>query len=135
MKGGKPLLFFALCIIYAVGIWLLLRGMDSDQPKEDYGTQVRNVIVGSLLGSYALFVAQHFLVGKVSVEYIVIMPVIILFTSFLIGAVLHVAGFDLSGNAFAQAGILHGFFTLLVALRLWRHYWMPRTTNTHATPD
>ncbi|RYY41249.1 MAG: hypothetical protein EOO08_02930 [Chitinophagaceae bacterium] len=134
MKPAKTLLFFLLSALYVAGMWLLLRDIGG-RASNEYGAQVRNLLLGSLLAGYAFYFLQHFVTGKVAIEYVAIMPFINLITAFLIGAVLHVFGVDLSRNAFEQAGFINVFFTLIVALRLWRQYWMTRKTSAHAAVD
>ncbi|RYE01527.1 MAG: hypothetical protein EOP50_01850 [Sphingobacteriales bacterium] len=127
MKGLKPVVFFALCVLFAAALFFLVQHAVAkpNGEKEAIGYTMRNLIAGCLLATYAFFVLQRLLTGKVDVEYIVVMPLLILIASFLIGAVLHVFGWDISRNAFEQAGLLHLAFSLAVSLRLWRSYWLP----------
>ncbi|RYY67477.1 MAG: hypothetical protein EOO12_00970 [Chitinophagaceae bacterium] len=138
MKGARTLFFFLLCAAYAIALYFLVRyatNTPEDSP-DALGYTMRNLIGGTLLATYLFFILQHFVTGKVATEYLVIMPPMILIAAFLIGAVLRLFGVYLSGNPFAQAGILSAIFSLAVALRMWRYYWMPRPkTNPHDLPS
>ncbi|WP_460567122.1 hypothetical protein [Flaviaesturariibacter terrae] len=128
---ARNAIFFGLSVVYAAGLYYLVEWatLPADHSEEAFGYGMRNLVIGCLLATYVFFLLQHFLTGKVDIEYLVIMPVLALIASFLIGAVLHVFGADISASPFRQAGILHLIFSLLIALRLWRHYWLPRKTT------
>lgn len=128
MKRPKTLLFFGLCLVYTLVLLYLVRltGRMHDGSSERLGPTLRFVVLGCLMANYVFLALEQFLVGRVATEYIVIMPVLTLITSFLVGAVLGVFGFSFSQDPFVQAAILHLIFSLTVALRMWRRFWLPQ---------
>ncbi|TCJ13740.1 hypothetical protein EPD60_11625 [Flaviaesturariibacter flavus] len=133
--NAKRWIFLALCLLYAGLMAFLLRqvAMADIPTAERLSFKMRYLVGGSLLASYGFFVLQQFLTGRTAIEYVVVMPVITLMAAFLCGAVLGIAGVQLYGDPFLQAGILYAIFMILVAARLWRRFWWPARRKTDAS--
>ncbi|RYZ21469.1 MAG: hypothetical protein EOO16_12860 [Chitinophagaceae bacterium] len=130
--NAKRLIFLGLCVLYAALMAFLLWqvGRATIAPEERLSFKMRYLVGGSLLASYGFFVLQQFLTGRTAVEYVVILPLITLMAAFLCGAVLGIAGVQLYGDPFLQAGILYAVFMILVAAGLWRRFWLPASSKT-----
>jgi hypothetical protein len=119
---AKRSIFIFNCLLFAAALWWLVRMTTQNiaDTDETLGYRARNLVGACLLATYVFLVLQRFFVGKAAIEYILLMPPLILIAAFLSGAALGLFGIHLTEDPYPQAGILHGIFSLIVALRMWR---------------